>query len=115
MDDAKKESYKLPAEWVDRIFLRLTEIYGVKFTGQWTKPDYMDMAKTLWRGGLYGLNSAEIKHALSICLNSLNTPPNAIEFFHTPNNTDSHRLRRSRQTVAIPRYRRNTWNKLGLN
>jgi hypothetical protein len=82
MDAAKRESYKLPAEWVDRIFLRLNEIYGDKFMGQFSKPEYIDLAKTVWRGGLAGLNSSEIKHALSICLNELSTPPNCIEFFH---------------------------------
>lgn len=83
MDRAELSKFKLPADWIDRIFLRLTEIYGEKFTRQWTKPDYMDLAKLQWQSGLYGLTSDEIKKVLNLCLNGfIQTPPNQIEFYH---------------------------------
>lgn len=81
MDKTRGEAFKLPAEWVERIFLRLSEIYGSKFENQFTKPEYVELEKYRWRGGLAGLNAAEIKNALNICLNHLNQPPNVVEFY----------------------------------
>jgi len=83
MDAAKRETYKLPSAWIDRIFARLTDIYGERFTGQFTKPEYVDMAKLRWSGGLYGLNGEQIKNVLNLCLNNkIKEPPNVVEFFH---------------------------------
>lgn len=83
MDAAKRETYKLPIAWIDRIFARLTDIYGERFTGKFSKPEYMDMEKLRWSGGLYGLNGDQIKNVLNLCLNNkIKEPPNVVEFFH---------------------------------
>lgn len=80
-------AYKLPTEWIDRIFQRLIEIYGVKFTVKFSHPDKVDIEKARWRAGLYGLNSQEIKKVLNLCLNNeIKEPPNVIEFFHYAKN-----------------------------
>lgn len=83
MDAAKAEQFKLPLVWIDRIFARLTDIYGTQFTSSFSKPEYMEMEKQRWRGGLYGLNTDQIKKVLNMCLNNeINTVPNVIEFYH---------------------------------
>lgn len=83
MDEQKKKSYKLSQEWIDRIFSRLIDIYGHKFTSKFSKPEYMEIEKTRWRSGLYGLTSEDIKKVLNLCLNNkIKEPPNPIEFYH---------------------------------
>jgi hypothetical protein len=83
-------AYKLPIEWIDRIFQRLTDIYGVKFTSKFSHPDKVDIEKARWRSGLYGLNSQEIKKVLNLCLNNeIREPPNVIEFYHYGKNYKS--------------------------
>lgn len=82
-DGRKMDSYKLPEEWIDRIFKRLAEIYGTKFYERFSNPSYVDIEKFRWRSGLYGVTPEEIKHALDLCRNGIiHEPPNVIEFFH---------------------------------
>lgn len=77
------DNYKLPVEWVDRIFKRLAEAYGSKFASKFLNPSYVDMEKTRWQSGLYGVTADEIRHVLSLCQQGIIAdPPNVIEFFH---------------------------------
>lgn len=83
MSEIKRETFKCSIQWVDRVFQRLTEIYGEKFTGKFSKPEYMELEKERWRSGLYGLSGQEVKFVLNLCLNSkIKEPPNVIEFYH---------------------------------
>ena len=83
MDEAKAEAFKIPTTWIDRIFARLTDIYGERFTSQFSKPEYMELAKLQWRAGLYGLDGDQIKRVINMCLNNeIKDVPNVVEFFH---------------------------------
>lgn len=78
-----KISYKLSDTWIERIFARLTEIYGERFTCRYSQPQDMERVKLQWRAGLYGLSVDEIKKVLNMCLNNIiKDPPNMIDFFH---------------------------------
>lgn len=77
------DNYKLPIEWVDRIFKRLAEAYGSRFACKFTNPSYVDMEKTRWRSGLFGVTADEIKHVLNLCHQGIiSEPPTVIEFYH---------------------------------
>lgn len=83
MDDQKMDNYKLPEEWIDRIFKRLAEIYGDRFASRFLNPTYVDIEKFRWRAGLYGVTSEEVKYALDLCRNGIiSHPPTCVEFFH---------------------------------
>jgi hypothetical protein len=75
---------KLSTEWVERIFKRLQSIYGDRWTDYYENtPDTKHLYTTIWSTGLYGLTSAEIKHALTICQSLVNKSlPNHLEFYH---------------------------------
>lgn len=77
------DNFKLPSEWVDRIFKRLAETYGAKFASTFSKPSYVDLEKTRWQSGLMGVTADEIKQVLSLCQQGIIIdPPNVIEFYH---------------------------------
>lgn len=77
------DNYKLPIEWIDRIFKRLTEIYGSQVTARFSKSFYIDIEKTRWQAGLYGVTADEIKHVLNLCQSGMiKELPNVIEFYH---------------------------------
>jgi hypothetical protein len=83
MDEQKLHNFKLPVEWIDRIFIRLAEAYGSKFASQFMKPSYVDLEKLRWQSGLYGTTPEEIKSVLDMCKSGyIPNPPNVIEFFH---------------------------------
>lgn len=73
----------IPAEWIDRIFIRLSEIFGTKFASRFTNSSYIDIEKTRWQNGLCGLTADQIKNVIDLCKNGLvNEPPSVVEFFH---------------------------------
>ena len=83
MDGQKLNNFKLPEEWIDRIFKRLAEAYGAKFATRFNSPQVIDMEKLRWQSGLYGTTPEEIKHVLNMCKSGyIPDPPNVIEFFH---------------------------------
>ena len=83
MDEQKRHDYKLPLEWIDRIFKRLAECYGAKFASRFVNPSYIDVERTRWQSGLYGTTADEIKHVLDLCRQKIIAdPPNVIEFYH---------------------------------
>jgi hypothetical protein len=67
----------LPSEWVDRLFIRFSQMYGNKFTSQIAA----DIAgtKRAWADGLYGISGFEIADGLNHCLRS-EWPPTLPEF-----------------------------------
>lgn len=76
-------NYRLPMEWIDRIFKRLAEAYGSKFAERFSNTNVVDLEKIRWAAGLYGCTSNEIKHVLDLCKQQLiHSPPTVIEFFH---------------------------------
>lgn len=77
------DKFKLPEEWIDRIFKRLTEIYGDRFSSFFTSSFRIDIERSRWQSGLYGVTADEIKHVLSLCQQRIiKEPPNLIEFYH---------------------------------
>lgn len=74
---------KLPEEWIERIFKRLTEIFGARFASLFLNLSYLEVEKMRWRSGLVGATADEIKHVLNMCKSGyIPDPPNVIEFFH---------------------------------
>lgn len=71
---------EIPMEWVDRIFLRFKEFYGLHVL---SFPDKKleDLFKTEWRHGLEGLSATQIKHGLCMCQKKFRSVPSVIEFF----------------------------------
>jgi hypothetical protein len=79
----EKDFEKLPIEWVERIFVRLTEIYGERWTRLLKLPSSANMLKTMWSTALSGVSSEEIKRALNRCQAFPHEgPPTQIEFYH---------------------------------
>jgi hypothetical protein len=76
---------EIPMEWVDKIF----DIMAGFFMDAWTKglesPGRLDIMKSIWRTGLYGLSKEDIRLGLSISKKmaaNQQQPPNVIEFYH---------------------------------
>lgn len=69
----------LPLPWVDKIFLKLTLIYGRDFIGRWEGLEISDV-KTDWGHELGGFENwpEAIAHALANC--PPNKPPTVLEF-----------------------------------
>lgn len=69
----------LPLQWVDKIFLKLTLIYGRDFIGRWEGLEIADV-KTDWGHELSGFENwpEAIAHALATC--PPGKPPTVIEF-----------------------------------
>lgn len=83
MDEQKKDRFKLPIEWIDRIFKRLVEIYGDEFATRFNNPTYLDLERLRWQSGLFGATPEEIKRVIELCrLGQIKSPPNVVEFYH---------------------------------
>jgi hypothetical protein len=79
----EKDFEKLPIEWVERIFVRLAEIYGVLWTRLLLSPNQIEFLKSTWCAALSGLTAPEIQKALTRCQAFPHEmPPNQIEFYH---------------------------------
>jgi hypothetical protein len=74
----------IPVEWVERIFHRLSEIFGIEFSQKIHKSDsYYQMQVTVWKNGLYGVTADEIKMVIELCrLKMVRRPPSVVEFYH---------------------------------
>lgn len=70
---------KLPASWVDRIFEKLTLVYGRSFIGQWDGVPITDV-KADWAHELGGFHDKPdaIAHALKNL--PADRPPNVLQF-----------------------------------
>lgn len=83
MDEQKKRDFRLPIEWVDRIFQRLHEKWGDHYLKLFLHPEDLEFERTRWQSGLFGVTADEIRHVLIMCNNDLiHSPPNVIEFYH---------------------------------
>ena len=80
MSEVKAKDYKLPPEWIDRIFTRLTDIFKEQWTEPLKDPWRLEIVKMQWGGGLYGLTGDEIRKALQDC-RRMNQPPTPMEFY----------------------------------
>lgn len=77
------DEYKLSAEWVDRIFHRLKEIYAKQFEILFSDDRFLSYQKDMFRSGLYNLTPDEIKHAIECCRNGQQrTLPHVMDFYH---------------------------------
>ncbi len=68
----------LPIGWIERIFERLSGIYGRKFSDMWTGVD-VDVMKREWGVALYGSTPSEIGAAIDACRRR-EWPPTLPEF-----------------------------------
>jgi hypothetical protein len=66
------------SEWIERIFARLSAIYGSEFTHKWSDVDNDEMKRT-WASILGGFNAEDIAMAIKAC-HALPKAPNAPEF-----------------------------------
>lgn len=83
MDEQIKTSYKIPSEWIERIFKRFAEIWGERYIAMFRSEWEIDLERTRWQSGLYGATSEEIRKTLDMCRTGyIKDPPNAVEFFH---------------------------------
>ena len=74
---------KPPLEWIDKIFVLMSEYFGDKWIDRVT--GRLDIHKLMWQTGLTGLNRDEIKSGLFVSRNLARNnqlPPNVIEFYH---------------------------------
>jgi hypothetical protein len=83
MEELKKTDFRLPIEWIDRIFQRLHAVWGDHYLRLFANPQDLEFERTRWQGGLHGVTAEEIKNVLSLCqTGKIKSPPNVIEFFH---------------------------------
>lgn len=71
-------STELRKDWIERIFARLSSIYGKDFAYKWEDADAAELVRT-WSDALAGFNGDAIKGALTAC-NSIPRCPNLPEF-----------------------------------
>lgn len=77
-----RDFIKLPMDWVDRIFTRLSFIYKDRW-----HPAISDekewILKSMWSTALGGLDADAIKRGIAVCESFPNSDiPNHIEFYH---------------------------------
>lgn len=70
----------LPESWIEKIFERLSLIYGTAFTAKWAGIDAMNV-KRVWAENLAGMTGDQIKAALLECARTCTYPPSAPEFY----------------------------------
>jgi len=70
---------QLPSEWIERIFLRMTGMYGGRFLDMWKDVDPA-VVKQTWAEGLAGYSGTEIQRGLEACKQRANFPPTLPEF-----------------------------------
>lgn len=68
----------LPASWIDKLFTRLTVMYGNKFADMWRGID-TDAIKQAWAEDLAGYSGDELKRGLAWC-KTQTWPPTLPEF-----------------------------------
>ena len=74
----------LPNGWVERLFMRFSEIYEEKFTAQFRNNDiYKKLFMIILKNALCNLSNAEIKRGLHACNTThRNDLPSVIHFWH---------------------------------
>lgn len=73
----------IPKEWIDRLFLRLSEIYGQRWLDYLEDEYHSARIFTLWSNALVGLTPSEMKYAIEACRdNPLASIPTPIEFYY---------------------------------
>lgn len=71
-------SKALPLPWIERLFARLSGLYGSKFADLW-RGCYIESVKQTWAEGLADLTADEIRRGLNACM-SREWPPTLPEF-----------------------------------
>jgi hypothetical protein len=69
----------LPDAWIDRLFLRFSQMYGKLWLDMWEHIP-MDGVKATWAEDLAGCSADQIRHALDHCKTHLKFPPTCPEF-----------------------------------
>lgn len=57
----------IPMDWIDKLFNCMKQFYGDRWTKPIEKPHMESFYKTIWQGGLSGLNYEQIKWQLVRC------------------------------------------------
>jgi hypothetical protein len=71
---------RLPDSWIEKIFERLSSLYGTAFTAKWNGIDSQNV-KRVWAETLAGMTGEQIKAALIECGRTCAYPPSAPEFY----------------------------------
>lgn len=72
------QKHEVPEAWIDRIFSRLSGMYGNRFTDMWSGVATAEV-KATWADGLLGYSVDEIKRGLAECLKH-DWPPTLPQF-----------------------------------
>lgn len=70
----------LPLDWIQRLFVRFSVIWGNKWTAQVSDDDYFQVAVEEWGTALYGIEGDSIASALDQCKMTLEWPPSIAQF-----------------------------------
>jgi len=84
--NAPIQSNSLPAKYTDRIFMRLSAIYGHKFTSLFPNEAALSVAKSEWGSSLAELSDFQIGQALDRCRLISDWNPNIPEFIRLATN-----------------------------
>lgn len=76
----KSSSTALPVEWIERLFTRLSGMYGSKFADLWRGCD-LQSVKAIWAEDLAEFTTAELKRGLDACRTRV-FPPTLPEFMN---------------------------------
>lgn len=69
----------LPDSWIERLFDKLSAMYGNRFTDMWRGID-PEMVKREWAESLVSYPPAVLKYALDQCKDTSNSPPSLPQF-----------------------------------
>lgn len=75
----------IPEEWIDKLFLCMTQFFGDRWYDQFKRKNDEKFYKEIWKNGLCGLSYDEIKNTLlkykKFAENGNCIPPYVTEFF----------------------------------
>jgi hypothetical protein len=72
------QTTEVPEAWIDRIFVRLSGMYGNRFNDMWSGCAIAEV-KSTWADGLSGYSVEEIRRGLAECM-KLDWPPTLPQF-----------------------------------
>jgi len=75
---------KPPMEWIDNLFICMTQFYGKRWTKQFDKGMPEGVLKSIWQSALYGCNYDSIRNVLLLLQQTATSlssvPPSHMEF-----------------------------------
>jgi hypothetical protein len=77
---SEPEQHALPEKWAQRIFVRMSAIYGHLWTSRHGNEETWQVARREWAQALAGLDAKQIDHGIVQCRSSYKMPPTLPEF-----------------------------------